>query len=283
MTVPIESDDIIVADRGPYTGTGTILLVKPDGSQTILTTALKDPYGITMNYDDGNVYVADYETLSAGSAGGIYKLDLYDLSTTLVASGGDFVTPFDLTADSDGYLYVADLDAFGTGAIFKVDPTNGTTTVLTTGNNFFWLRGITGDGMGNLWVTELGPPAKVIHVDTTTGVQTVVASGGFLDEPTGLMVDFFTGDLMVVDSGRQMILGIPPFGGFPQYLIASDPLFIRPTHISMSPCGCDFYVTDGRIGAGVGERRLLVNDFSTTTVKSTDGFFDQPRGVLVVP
>jgi hypothetical protein len=286
MAIPIDTDDMIIADRGPYVSSGAILLVKTDGTQEVLTTALKDPYGITMNYYTGDIFIADYETLSPGSAGGIYKLDVHSLNLTTVSSGGNFVTPFDVVADSDGYLYVADLDAFTTGAIIRVDPTNGTQTVLTQGDNFFWLRGIAGDGMGNLWLTDLGtnPPAtsKVIYVDTVTGTQSVLSTGGYLDHPTGITVDI-TGELLVVDSEAKKLVAVDPFDGTQIDAITDTSKFIRPTHVGVQYCGCDLFITDAKIGADVGERRLDIFDGLDLNIFSSDGFFDQPRGLLIFP
>jgi hypothetical protein len=68
-----------------------------------------------------------------------------------------------------------------------------------------------------------------------------------------------------------------------QTVISSDPQFIQPTHVAVDANG-DFWVTDGAIGAGVGERRLYKVDKTTgvASIISVDGFFDQPRGIVIV-
>lgn len=288
MTIPFSREDMIIADRGPYVGTGTLLLVDPAGTQTILTTSLRDPYTVTADCD-GHLLIADYETFSPLGTGGLYKLDRYDLTRTTISSGGDFATPFGVAYDcSDGSIYVADLDAFGeVGAIFHVDPGTGTQTTLSTGDNFYFLRGIVAHPVGSLFVSDLISPvpgsAAIIEVDMITGDQEIFASGGFLDRPAGLEFDFWTGDIIVADPGSKSIIRIDFFTG-DQTLISNDAQFILPTHVGMGEDG-DYWVTDGPIDADVGERRLYkVNrDTGVATIISSDGFFDQPRGIFVVP
>jgi len=308
----IDTGDFVVADRGPYLGTGKILLIRgPDslkaepGTQRVLSTQLNDPYGVAMDSLTGDIYVADYETLSPGSAGGIYKLDQITLELTLVSDPtNDFVTPFDLAVDpDDGSIYVVDLDAFITGAIFRVDPSDGSVTTVSTGEAYFWLRGIALDpNDGYIYVSDSGDPfsldpvkqvAKIFEIDLSTGpdfTTNIISSATNLVNPDGLSVDPRTGQLFVVEAENKMILEIdlsaPNFGN--QIIVSDNSMFsndyIRPTHLSFSFCDCFLYVTDGKIGAVAGERRLYKVDRDTgeASIFTKDGFFDQPRGLTEV-
>lgn len=307
----IEPGDFVVADRGPYLGTGKILLIRgPDslggepGTQRVLSTQLTDPYGVAMDFINGDIYVADYETLSPGSAGGIYKLDPSTLDLTLFSQEpNDFVTPFDIVVDpSDGSIYVADLDAYTTGAIFRVDPLDGSVSLVAQTSDFFWLRGIAIDFSNSmLYVSDSGNPsgststeidAKIFEIDLTQPTPippTIIAQGGNLSKPTGLNVDVFDGFLFIAEAENQMILSVDLTSSLYPVSVVSDNTmgsndYIRPTHVVASFCGCLLYVTDGKAGAASGERRLYEVDRLTgeATILTQDGFFDQPRGLIEV-
>jgi len=290
MTVPWTTGDYIVTDRGPYVSTGTILVVRADGSQEILTTALKDPYGITFDLN-GNIIVADYEFLSSSGTGGIYRLNKYTLARTRIPSLGNFKTPFGVAVETDGMILVADLDAFGEiGAVFRVHPTTGAQTTLSTGDNFFWLRGIAvNTNSGDIYVSDLtsSTPGNeaVIRINPSSGVQTILSqggpSGGLFIRPDGLAIEYPSGHIIVADAGAKKIIRVNKTSGM-QTLISDDSQFILPTHVAVDANG-DFLVTDGPVPALDGQRRLYKVDKTTgvATIISFDGFFDQPRGVVV--
>jgi sugar lactone lactonase YvrE len=287
MVMPIRPGDTIVADRGPYVSTGTLLVVNPtDGTQQIITTALKDPYGVALEFS-GNILVADYETISIFGTGGLYRLNKYSLARTTVSSGGNFVTPFDLAVEGDGKILVADSDAFSEiGAVFRVNADTGAQTTLATGGNFYWLRGIAvNTNTADIYVSDLVSPTpgseSVIKINSGTGAQSVLSTGGNFSHPDGLALDYSTGDIIVAEAANRMIIRVDKVTGA-QTVVSADPQFIQPTHVAVDANG-DLWVTDGASSAAVGERRLYKVDKNTgvATIISSDGFFEQPRGIVV--
>jgi hypothetical protein len=287
MAVPLVIGDMVVADRGPYVSTGTILAVRTSGAQEIISTALKDPYGIAFDFN-GNILVTDYETLSIFGTGGLYRLNRYTMARTTVSSGGNFVTPFGVAVQADGNILVADLDAFSEiGAVFRVNPSTGSQFTLATGGNFFWLRGITvNTNTGDIYVSDLVSPTpgseSIIQINPGTGAQTILSSGGNFSHPDGLAIDYITGDIIVAEAANKKIVRVDKTTGA-QTVISADAQFIQPTHVAVDANG-DFWVTDGISGAAVGERRVYKVDRNTgvATIISVDGFFDQPRGISIV-
>lgn len=306
MVVPTASGDIVIADRGPYFGTGTITLLTTAGAvQKIISTALKDPYEITLDAS-GNYVVADYESGKAAGGGGVFKIDRSSLAQTIISRGGDFVVPFGVKSAAAGphagKFIVADADAFNNGAtewgaVFVVDPgaaSPGNQTVLSsrtvpnTTTPFYWLSGLAVDtATGDIYLSDQGEPGspgtqapRIFRVDPTTGARTVLftASGGELVQPVGLLVD--GANLIIADAGARKLVSMPTTGGTPS-VVSADPQFLFPTHVAKS--GTDYLVTDGKVNAGVGERKVFRVTGGTATALTGDGFLEQPRGLVIIP
>lgn len=307
--------DYLIADRGPYFSTGTILLQKAaSGMQQVVDTTIKDPYEITLDAA-GNFIIADYE-VNAGTAG-IYKIDRMTGTKSTISSNGAFKVPFGVKADlsggvNDGKLIVADLDADNNGAaawgaLFVVDPgaaSPGNQTLLSsrnagTGTLFYWLSGLAIGGSGDIYVCDQGnlsnpaaQPPRIFHVDPTTGNRTVIAQGGTMVQPVGVVVISGTGitaQLLVVDAGSKKLLRFTGTGT-PFAISGTDELshtgvtFDTPTHVSVDSSG-NYVITDAPPGAVAGQRRVHLMNSSTlvTTTVTSDGFMEQPRGVKVLP
>lgn len=301
-TIYMTSDDVIVADRGPYYSTGTILISRGSSpASAVIITSIKDPYEVSRE-PDGNFVVVDYET---SRGGGLFRINRLTFAVTTVSSGGNFVVPFGVKVESKapnaGKILVADLDAFSqAGAIFRVNPTTGAQTTLTQGGNFYFLQGLaiapTGTpNDGDIYVTSVGDgsaiTSKLIKVDPSTGAQTIISSAGNFDYPVGMAVES-DGNILVVDAKAKKVIRVNPGTGVQTVL--SDAAntaqgsglntFLLPTHVALDASG-NLYVSDGKVNAGVNERLLFKVDKTTgnRTLVTKDGFFEQPRGLQIIP
>jgi streptogramin lyase len=298
-TIYMAVGDVIVADRGPYYSTGTILISRVASSApSVVITSIKDPYEVAREAD-GNFLVVDYET---SRGGGLFRINRLTFAVTSVSTGGSFVVPFgvkvETKAPNAGKILVADLDAFSeAGAIFRVDPVTGAQTTLTQGDNFYYLQGLaiaptnTING-GDIYVTSVGDGAsitsKLIKVDPVTGVQTLISEAGDFNYPVGLVVET-DGNILVVDAKAKKIIRVDPGTGVQTVLsdaanAGQGTPFLLPTHVALDAAG-DLYVSDGKVNAGANERLLFKVNKTTgnRTIITQDGFFEQPRGLLLIP
>jgi uncharacterized repeat protein (TIGR02059 family) len=301
MNKVLSIGDFLLADRGPYGSTGTVLRVSKDGIlRETVNTALKDPYEITTDAD-GNFVIANYDRVITNGVvsenGGIYRLDLATGAQTKVIGGAPFVTPLGVKVEEDGKYIVVDADYVVnnrfTGGVFRVDPANPTTPVLlTTSGNISYLQGVGLSPVdGQIYVSNVifprggAVPAQILKVDKVTGEQTVLTSSGLLNYPVGIDVEEDGASLVVADALAGKLIRVDLSTGA-QTLVSDDPLLSHPTHIAIEADG-NYLVTDGRSTALT--RRLLRIDkgtgIATEIVVDNAGsalLFDQPRGVTIV-
>ena len=282
MNLLVKNGDFFIADRGPYSATGTIVLFDQNGQQQkIFTTTIKDPYEITTD-GDGNVVVANYlhnATITAGLAeGGIYKIDVITGAQTHVASGSPFVTPLGVKVESSGSYIVADADAYNyAGGVFRVNPGTGSKTLLATG--FYYIQGLAIAPNGDIYVSDVGTPKKIIKINPANGVKTTLASGGNLQFPVGMAVEADGSSLLVADPVAKKLIRVNLTSGA-QSVISSDSIFTTPTQIAIENNG-NYLVTDGKDANA--QRKLIRIDKVTGkgTLVDSNGFFEQPRGVTI--
>lgn len=293
LAVRIDPGDYLIADRGPYRNTGTILVVNKTGAvQRVISTQLKDPYDITADAA-GNLIVADYDYdptgFGTGRGSSIFRINLQTGAATRLVAGKALVTPIGVKVESDGKLLVADPDygfgpgATSAGAVFRIDP-DVSTNRLSSLNQFYFLQGLALAPNGDIYVSDFGDgggrPNRVIKVDPTTGVQTVMTSGG-LQRPIGMAVESDGASLVVVDAVAKKLVRVTLPGGV-QSDVSADSQFIQPTHVAIEADG-NYIVTDGKTSGVAGERRVYRVNKNTgaATVLVSDGFFQQPRGVAI--
>ena len=193
-----------------------------------------DPFGITVDHE-GNVYVAD-----AGDNNLIRKITPAGLVTTLAGGAegfkdgagraASFNSPSALALDTDGNLYVADT---GNNAIRKITPAGLVTTLAGDGTagrvdgaarsaRFNGPVGVAVDAQGNVYVADTYN--DLIRQITTDGqVRTIAggnapgyadgaAGGARFDTPCALIATATAGELLVADTGNNLVRRIKPGG-----------------------------------------------------------------------
>lgn len=306
MNIVSQTGDFLIADRGPYNSTGTVLLISKTGIviQTY-NTDIRDPYEITTDAN-GDFIVANYEhdltTFTVKTDGGVYKLNRQTGLKTKIAGGSPFITPLGVRVEASGKYLVADADYYSAGkygAIFRIDPaitpnfvtnppTTDNKTILSQGNNFDYIQGLTLAPNGDIYVSNIrypraSNPAQIVKINPTTGIQTVVASGSNLSFPTGLAVEADGNSLVVVDAEDSKVISINLIAGGSygaQTVLSSGSPLSTPTHIAIEDDG-NYLVTDGL--SNLVTRRLFRVDKGTgvATQLHINTSFDQPRGVTL--
>ncbi len=308
----LEHGDQIIANRSFYKGNGSVLIVHTNGNTQVLgNTWLKAPCTVVLDAN-GDILVACQQSSNGTNESGIFKLDHKRPSDppTVVSQSTNFATPFGIALEPDQNILVADLDANVTGTILRVNPFTGTITTLSTGGNFNRLGGITvanNGGNESIFVTDQGDgtpanPPRLISIDPATGAQTVISSGGHFGKPAGLVVDP-KGDtptnIIVANAATNspltngVLIAVTTnsiSGGWTQSILTPGAPFASPTDLAIDPVSGDYLVSDGRpvplasaSNQGVGALyRVNKQSFSISLV-STNGFFEQPRGILVQP
>jgi sugar lactone lactonase YvrE len=123
-----------------------------------------------------------------------------------------------------------------------------------------------------------GVGGQLILVDPATGTQTVISSGRFLSQPSGLAIDA-TGNLIVADQqafgGGGGLIRVDPVTG-QQTAISSGGLFINPAAVVIDSLG-QLIVTDFTSAAVIRVDPVT----GTQSVISSGGFFTHPWGIAI--
>jgi len=140
--------------------------------------ALNQPAGVAVDAA-GNVYVSNL-------GGSVLKYNSAGTITTPNPFASGFTSPYAITIDKGGYIYVADYIT-GTGNI-KVYNSSSNVAIATITNTAGFCDGLTVDGKGNLYTAN--------YVATGGSVSKYAPKGGyFIDKnlPAGLTFDGTTG------------------------------------------------------------------------------------------
>jgi sugar lactone lactonase YvrE len=240
---------------------------------------LMQPFGIAVGLS-GEIFVSD-----TGCAG-LFGINPSTGEQRLICTGGILGLPFGITVERTGMILVANGQS-----LVRVNPDSGTQALVSNPNLFQVPIAIALDDNDAIYVVDaLG---AVIRVDPATGAQTILAKGGYLQRPQGIVArgkyiyvtDVATGDMnfgvgrvIRIDarSGRQTILSeganlVGPVGiaaGPNGQLIVSDPYTINPD-------SADLF--DGAI--------ISINEKTgaQTLIARGSGNFVNPRGVAIIP
>lgn len=171
-----------------------------------------------------------------------------------------------------GDIIVVDYASGVGGSVIIVEPGAGGQTLLSTGGNFVNPFGIAVDATGRIFVVD--PDAgKVIEVDNTSGVQSVLA---VLPKPAGIAIGVGN-DLLVADLGSG---AAPPAvysvdkNSALVTLVASGPPLQTPIDVAINKFG-QGYVLDRDAAGGT------VFEIPSLAVVSTGQNFLKPHGIAV--
>lgn len=158
---------------------------------------------------DGDLYLADFAADPANpgqfsqTTGSVIRIDRETGVQELVSGGGNFLEPWSVTFDNDGFLLVADKGLNNPsplrGKVHRVNPLTGNQIVAAQGGNFY-------QPMRVLIVPEDYPELIVTVGRVIAGVNvTVEVDAGTPDNPAGLFysttgpgeTDFFDDQLTV--------------------------------------------------------------------------------------
>ncbi len=199
-----------------------------------------NPRGVFLQ-DDGGVLIAESKDLTLLNPNPVidgqihYAHPLENLQQTL-ATGGFLVNPNDVIKAPDGMLYVADLNGF------RYDG-NGQVTADTSG--------------------------RIIKIDPSTGVQSIVSEGTNLTSPTGLI--WSSGQLIVTDLSAKIIRIDPSTGT--QLVLSQAGLLQTPQ--SLTQVNGVLYVVDSTAGViAIDTTTLLQTLFAD--VQSNGGLLSSP-------
>jgi hypothetical protein len=192
----------------------------------------------------GDIVFAD--SGDAVNGGFLVKVDPATGQKTVISSGGDLRTPFDVTIDPSGHLVVSDC-----GRLLRVDPDTGTQSVLAdnSAGTLGIPYGLCLNGAGKVLAANM---AGVVQVDPLTGQTATVSSGGSFRCPLGVAAAANGGLFVLNMAFPPQILRVNPQTGA-QKLLTQGGFLNHPQAITIS--GTDIYVTDvatpdGNFGVG---------------------------------
>ncbi len=168
---------------------GGIIEVDPSsGAQTMLTTDLGIPYGITFAAD-GHLYVVD----RLGKR--IVRVLLPGGSKETISSAGSLTDPIGIAEETDSTLMVTDWGPPAT--IVRIHKGNGSQQVISQGGSLFIPFGVSVGDDGTVFVAErdapcaepVSPFGMVLRIDPGTGAQEVLACDNslFNGGPSGIV------------------------------------------------------------------------------------------------
>lgn len=147
------------------------------GVETVLPGSpfLTAPSGAAFSETDRRLFVVD-------TVGPVFRYDPLTGVNSVVASGGNLISPSDIDVSPEGTLFVLDT---GAAALIEIDPDTSVQTVRAS--PVPWTRLAIEAGGTTAIVIDPTVPA-LLRVDLTTGAATPLASGGLLSAPADLTI-----------------------------------------------------------------------------------------------
>jgi streptogramin lyase len=281
QAVSLKPGDIIAT----HYRTAEVFLVDPvSGDLTLISSGgmLIEPSGVVLD-SNGNILIADMLK-------GIIRIDPIDGTQSLICS---LDGAFGIAVGKNGYIYTSTYVGTppnSTAAIVRVDPLNGTTTTVSLDESLLIPREIEIDMNGDIVVADQGiaylDDGKIIRVNSNTGNQTVISSGGMIRTIRGLAIEESGQILIGENRNPPRIIRVDPTNGS-QIVISTEGLLISPVGIAVEENGSILVADNGtgapgdgaiiRIDAVTGVQTLL------TSAATSNGRFTNGRGITVVP
>jgi hypothetical protein len=156
-----------------------------------------------------------------------------------LSSAGLLHVPRGIEVEADGSLLVVDQ---GLGpflpSLLRIHPVSGAQTGLSSGDLLNQPRGVALEATGSAVVASSG---SLVRIDTQSGAQSLVASGGNLAALGGVAVDDCTGEIFAaergVSSAPAALVRVNPVSGA-QRVITSGGLLVEPIGVSFVPGSC---------------------------------------------
>jgi hypothetical protein len=150
----------------------------------------------------------------------IVRVDPWTGAQTLLSIGGVLNFPTAIASNAAGDVFVLDSTTdpnLPLPLLIEIDLATGDQTPIPLGSGIGFVLGIDVEADGQVLVLGAGPPTAIIRVDPGTGVQTVVAEGGFVGSgfPSGIAVG--SSEIFVITglvSGGGALIGVDPDFGF---------------------------------------------------------------------
>jgi hypothetical protein len=198
---------------------------------------------VSVNVGNAGNYIALDVGISARSASNLsanaVSIDAQTGDQTLLsavggsAGFGNLSDPVDSALDPAGNIFVSNLlspSIGGETGILKINANDGSVSVVSSGGSFGTQvgggvpRGImfNPDTPQDLWVTDksnLSSASSLLSVNTVTGEQTVISSGGLLQNPGAIAAD--GADLLVFNAAQ---MSSQPPDTLPATIVSIDPL-----------------------------------------------------------
>ena len=280
------SGNLYVADATDHsirkiTSNGTVSTLAGKGGSygsedgTGSAARFKTPLGIAVD-TGGNVYVADTgnSTVRKITAAGVVSTLAgragFEGSLDATGSAARFMSPYGITVDATGNLYVVESSA----AVRKISAagvvttlagtsgTNGFTNGIGTAARFSVPFDIAVDGAGNLYVSDHGNHA--VRLITPAGVVTTLAGSGTTGKvdgvgtaatfkfPSGIAADS-SGNVFLADTDNQVVRKITPGGVVTTIAgtgvvgstdgVGTAASFYNPKDVAVDPSG-NIYIVD---------------------------------------
>jgi len=197
---------------------GTVLVIDPvSGSEVHYQGGLlQRPYGIAIDRD-GTILVTDTSALA------VIRIDPRTGRQEVVVSGPEYGVMFGIALDDDGFIYVANVET-----ILRIDPRTRQVERYPRGRLGTTL-GVTVGGRGELYVADAA--GAVWRLNPRNGAQHLVAKGGYLVQPCGIVADQ-NGRLFVTDLATRRIVEIDARNG-KQRLVTEGENLVSPVGIAI--------------------------------------------------